>query len=142
RGRRGHRIRRLPAGAGQAGGRPARRGRRGRQGVAGAELDGPAGAARHGPQRVGGDGAGPGGGPGARAGARARALLPGVMMIALLAEGCYPYVTGGVSTWCDQLVRGMPEHDFEVIAIAGTSGEQPAMAMPDNVRAVRCVPLW
>jgi glycosyltransferase involved in cell wall biosynthesis len=64
------------------------------------------------------------------------------MRIALLAEGCYPYVTGGVSTWCDQLVRGMPEHDFEVVAIAGTSGQQPAMAMPDNVLAVRCVPLW
>jgi len=64
------------------------------------------------------------------------------MRIALLAEGCYPFVTGGVSTWCDQLMRGMPDHEFEVVAIAGTGGEQPAMAMPENVRSLRCVALW
>jgi len=64
------------------------------------------------------------------------------MRIALLAEGCYPYVTGGVSTWCDQLIRGLPEHEFEVLAITAASGERPAMPLPDNVGELRCVPLW
>lgn len=64
------------------------------------------------------------------------------MRIALIAEGCYPYVTGGVSTWCDQLVRGLPDHDFEVVAITATARVRPAMELPGNVVAVRPVPLW
>jgi polysaccharide biosynthesis protein PelF len=64
------------------------------------------------------------------------------MRIALIAEGCYPYVTGGVSTWCDQLIRGLDDHEFEVVAITATSRIRPAMALPDNVVAVRPVPLW
>jgi glycosyltransferase involved in cell wall biosynthesis len=64
------------------------------------------------------------------------------MRIALIAEGCYPYVTGGVSTWCDQLIRGLHEHTFEVIAITATSRMRPAVALPDNVVGVRPVPLW
>ena len=64
------------------------------------------------------------------------------MRIALIAEGCYPYVTGGVSTWCDQLVRGLSEHEFEVVAITASSRVRPALALPDNVTSVRAVPLW
>lgn len=64
------------------------------------------------------------------------------MKVALIAEGAYPYATGGVSTWCDQLVRGLPEHSFEVVAIAANSGERPALALPENVSALRCVALW
>jgi glycosyltransferase involved in cell wall biosynthesis len=64
------------------------------------------------------------------------------MRVALIAEGCYPYVTGGVSTWCDQLVRGLDDHEFEVVAITATSRVRPAMELPTNVTAVRTVPLW
>jgi glycosyltransferase involved in cell wall biosynthesis len=34
------------------------------------------------------------------------------MDVALINEGTYPYVSGGVSAWCDKLVRGLPEHPF------------------------------
>ena len=64
------------------------------------------------------------------------------MRIALLAEGCYPYVTGGVSTWCDQLVRGLDGHDFEVVAITGGLPGEPLLALPDNVRSLTALPLW
>ena len=64
------------------------------------------------------------------------------MRVALVAEGCYPYVTGGVSTWCDQLVRGLPDHDFEVVAVTATGRARPVLALPDNVRRLRAVPLW
>jgi len=64
------------------------------------------------------------------------------MKIALLAEGSYPFVTGGVSTWCDQLIRGLPEHEFEVVAVAGNSREQPALELPPNVRDLSVVALW
>ena len=64
------------------------------------------------------------------------------MRVALLTEGCYPHVTGGVSTWCDQLIRGLSEHDFTVVAITGGGREQPVWELPPNVRELRCVPLW
>ena len=33
-----------------------------------------------------------------------------------MTEGTYPHQFGGVSVWCDQLVRGMPSQDFQVVA--------------------------
>src|SRR6478752_986169 len=64
------------------------------------------------------------------------------MKVALLSEGCYPFVTGGVSTWCDQLIRGLPEHEFDVVAITATHGDEPKLALPENVTSLRGVPLW
>lgn len=64
------------------------------------------------------------------------------MRIALIVEGCYPYVTGGVSTWCDQLVRGLSDYEFEVVAITATSRVTPVLELPPNVTAVTTVPLW
>lgn len=45
------------------------------------------------------------------------------MKIAIIAEGCYPYVTGGVSSWVHNLMKEMPQHRFDVIAI--TADETP-----------------
>lgn len=39
------------------------------------------------------------------------------MKICLIAEGSYPYVTGGVSSWINQLMLNMPEHEFNIVAI-------------------------
>lgn len=64
------------------------------------------------------------------------------MKIALITEGTYPVVTGGVSTWCDQLVVGMPEHDFDVVALTGSGVNQLVWDMPSNVRTVRLIPVW
>lgn len=64
------------------------------------------------------------------------------MKIALLAEGSYPFGTGGVSTWCDQLIRGLPEHVFDVVAIVATSGDPTVLDLPPNVGELRRVPLW
>ncbi|MFD2648851.1 GT4 family glycosyltransferase PelF [Devosia albogilva] len=35
----------------------------------------------------------------------------------LIAEGCYPYVAGGVSTWTDWLIRSQPQLNFRVLAV-------------------------
>ena len=32
------------------------------------------------------------------------------MKIALVSEGTYPYAMGGVSVWCEQLIKGMPDY--------------------------------
>jgi glycosyltransferase involved in cell wall biosynthesis len=64
------------------------------------------------------------------------------MDIALLAEGTYPYHPGGVSVWCDQLVRGLAPHRFAVHAIVARPGETPVWEIPDNVVGIHSVPLW
>ena len=64
------------------------------------------------------------------------------LKIALVTEGTYPVVTGGVSTWCDQLIAGMPDHDFQVIALTGSGADRPVWKLPENVRSLRTVPVW
>ncbi|MEQ0562347.1 GT4 family glycosyltransferase PelF [Amycolatopsis sp. NEAU-NG30] len=64
------------------------------------------------------------------------------MKVALMTEGTYPHQFGGVSVWCDQLVRGMPGHDFHVVALVATGAERPAWELPANVASLVGVPLW
>lgn len=54
--------------------------------------------------------------------------------ICLIAEGCYPYVPGGVSTWIDWLMRSMPQRRFAVVALlASPSKTPPRYQFPDNL---------
>ncbi|MFD9907049.1 GT4 family glycosyltransferase PelF [Streptomyces sp. NPDC059063] len=62
--------------------------------------------------------------------------------VTLLTEGTYPHSHGGVSVWCDQLVRGMPDVHFDVIAVTGTGGEPLAWELPPHVTAPVCLPMW
>jgi polysaccharide biosynthesis protein PelF len=39
------------------------------------------------------------------------------MKICIIAEGCYPYIMGGVSSWIHMLVNSMPQHRFIIYAI-------------------------
>lgn len=62
--------------------------------------------------------------------------------VTLLTEGTYPHSHGGVSVWCDQLVTGMPDIEFDVIAVTGTGREPIVWDLPDHVRGVLSVPMW
>ncbi|MEW2517328.1 GT4 family glycosyltransferase PelF [Actinacidiphila alni] len=62
--------------------------------------------------------------------------------VTLLTEGTYPHSPGGVSVWCDQLVQGMPDIEFSVVAVTGTGREPLAWSLPAQVTAVETVPLW
>jgi glycosyltransferase involved in cell wall biosynthesis len=64
------------------------------------------------------------------------------MKITLITEGTYPYNLGGVSVWCDQLLREMAEHSFEILAISATGTEKNIWGLPGNVVQVGTVPLW
>ena len=64
------------------------------------------------------------------------------MRVALITEGTYPMVTGGVSTWCDQLLVGMPEHEFDVVALTGSGVDTPVWKLPPNVRSLEQIPVW
>ncbi|WP_235989690.1 GT4 family glycosyltransferase PelF [Streptomyces ureilyticus] len=62
--------------------------------------------------------------------------------VTMLTEGTYPLVHGGVSTWCDQLVKGMPEVEFNLISLAGSGREPVTWELPSNVYQHTSVPLW
>lgn len=64
------------------------------------------------------------------------------MRVALVNEGTYPLVHGGVSVWCDHLIRGLPEHDFELTTIVATGREPHSWQLPANARSLELVPLW
>ena len=40
------------------------------------------------------------------------------MRICIIAEGCYPYVVGGVSSWIHSLIQSFPGQEFVILAIA------------------------
>ncbi|MGV9312462.1 DUF3492 domain-containing protein [Streptomyces sp. NPDC003691] len=84
------------------------------------------------------------------------------MRIGLLTDGGYPSASGGSAGWCDRLVRGLAQHEFDIYAgragaaeraggASGATGAEcaaglcarhslavpPPVALPPQVRAVR-----
>ncbi|MEU9398325.1 DUF3492 domain-containing protein [Streptomyces sp. NPDC048242] len=66
------------------------------------------------------------------------------MRIGLLTEGGYPYVSGDAGIWCDRLVRGLGQHEFDVYALSRDHGQERAgwVTLPPQVHRVRTAPLW
>ncbi|WP_338315481.1 DUF3492 domain-containing protein [Streptomyces bohaiensis] len=66
------------------------------------------------------------------------------MRVALLTEGGYPYARGESGDWCERLLRGLGDHEFEVCALSRTARQHagPRSALPENVTTVRSAPLW
>ncbi|WP_445527381.1 GT4 family glycosyltransferase PelF [Streptomyces cyslabdanicus] len=62
--------------------------------------------------------------------------------VTLRTEGTYPHSHGGVSVWCDQLVHGMPDLEFDVLAVTGTGREPLVWDLPAHVSRLVTVPLW
>lgn len=62
--------------------------------------------------------------------------------VAMITEGTYPHARGGVSVWCDQVVRGLPGFAFHVVALTATGDEALAWPMPANVASVAALGLW
>jgi len=64
------------------------------------------------------------------------------LRVLLATEGTYPYHLGGVSTWCDTLVRRLPDVEFTVFAVAMNPFVRSRFEFPASVRQVVTVPLW
>lgn len=64
------------------------------------------------------------------------------LKVALLTEGTYPFVEGGVSTWCDILCRNLSEIEYHIIAVTGNPLEKQLYTLPPNVTRVTQVPMW
>lgn len=63
------------------------------------------------------------------------------MRICVICEGCYPFVSGGVSSWLHGLICAMPQHEFVIWAIGAQMKQrgQYAYQMPPNVVELRDV---
>ncbi len=62
--------------------------------------------------------------------------------VLLTTEGTYPCRAGGVSVWCDKLIRGLPEVDFHLLAITGSPDVRRLFGTPDNLVSSSILPLW
>ncbi|MFI8191085.1 DUF3492 domain-containing protein [Streptomyces sp. NPDC085946] len=66
------------------------------------------------------------------------------MRIGLLTEGGYPYVGGDATLWCDRLVRGLEQHEFDVYALSRSERQEDEgwVPLPPQVGRVRTAALW
>lgn len=60
------------------------------------------------------------------------------MRICMVAEGCYPYVVGGVSSWIHSMITSFPEHEFVILAIVANRSFRGKFVyeLPENVTEV------
>ncbi|WP_432502600.1 GT4 family glycosyltransferase PelF [Kineococcus arenarius] len=63
------------------------------------------------------------------------------LRVLLLTEGTYPFVVGGVSTWCDLLVRGLPHVEWSIFAFTGNVDE-PVFQLPPQAQLAGHLHLW
>ncbi len=57
--------------------------------------------------------------------------------VALLLEGTYPYVSGGVSSWVHAIISGMPDLTFALVFMGANYGKkEPKFPLPPNVRSL------
>lgn len=60
------------------------------------------------------------------------------MRICIVAEGSYPYVVGGVSSWIHSLIRSFPSQEFVILAIVADRSMRGKYVyeLPSNVTEV------
>lgn len=61
--------------------------------------------------------------------------------VCLILEGSYPFITGGVSAWVQDLISSLPELEFSLLTISPKAGQELRYAPPPNVMEHRDVVL-
>ncbi len=65
------------------------------------------------------------------------------MRVSLITEGTYPYILGGVSSWCHDLVTGLDEIDWRIVPItAGGLRREPLFDIPRQATMESGIELW
>ncbi len=54
------------------------------------------------------------------------------LKVTIIAEGSYPYITGGVSSWINTLIKNIPSIDFEVLSIMPNMDNEIKYEYHDN----------
>ena len=62
--------------------------------------------------------------------------------ILLTTEGTYPHYHGGVSVWCDQLIRSLPDREFHVLSIVNSPSKMPVFELAPNIASLIPVAQW
>jgi polysaccharide biosynthesis protein PelF len=61
----------------------------------------------------------------------------------MITEGTYPYALGGVSSWCDALIGGLSQIEWNVLPIvAGDKRLRQNFELPPNARLLHPIELW
>ena len=60
------------------------------------------------------------------------------MKVCIVAEGCYPYVVGGVSGWINSLIKSFPNIEFILLAIVANRSQRGKFVyeLPENLTQV------
>lgn len=60
------------------------------------------------------------------------------MRICIVAEGCYPYVVGGVSSWIHGMIKSFPDQEFVILAIVTNRSVRGKYVyeLPENVTEI------
>jgi len=60
--------------------------------------------------------------------------------VLLLLEGTFPYVSGGVSNWVNDLIRGFPQTRFGAVFLGSRRSDygEPRFALPPNLLHLEC----
>jgi polysaccharide biosynthesis protein PelF len=64
------------------------------------------------------------------------------LSVLMTTEGTYPHASGGVSTWCDALLRNTPDVRYTLLPLMMNPHIEQKYEPPANVRRVINVPLW
>ena len=61
------------------------------------------------------------------------------MKVCLLTEGSYPYVVGGVSSWTQMLIEGLPDIEFVIYSVGAESKDRGHFKykLPENCTGVQ-----
>ncbi len=61
------------------------------------------------------------------------------MRVCVICEGSYPFVAGGVSSWLQELILNMPQHEFVIWAVAAQEKQRGhyMYTAPANIVAIR-----
>ena len=54
--------------------------------------------------------------------------------VCLLLEGTFPFVSGGVSSWVDQIIRAFPEIRFAIVFIGSRAEDYGEMKLSFRIR--------
>lgn len=55
------------------------------------------------------------------------------LRVCLILEGSYPYITGGVSAWVQDVIQGLPEVDFALFTVSPQENQPLRYRLPPNV---------
>ena len=62
--------------------------------------------------------------------------------VLMTSEGTYPYYSGGVSVWCDHLIRQAANIDFHLFSIVHSPSQPRVFQLSPNVRGANRLSLW